>query len=144
MPTLPLIFWHGQGTSFLPLFKAPDYWINSFTQSISRCTKNMTGEWRSISSGAMCTPTNINGKPSNCYFFPLKSQTAKTSIMYLQSIDSVGTIYLMNYNSTLYRIWMLFLIPLFVCSLMCLYFSHCVSYYWVNQECIVNYFSNLN
>ncbi|XP_046905997.1 calcium-activated chloride channel regulator 4-like [Hypomesus transpacificus] len=40
-------------------------------------------------SGAMCTPTNINGKPSNCYFFPLKSQTAKTSIMYLQSIDSV-------------------------------------------------------
>ncbi|XP_062308633.1 calcium-activated chloride channel regulator 3A-1-like isoform X1 [Osmerus eperlanus] len=55
----------------------------------TRCTKNMTGEWRSIPSGAMCTPTNINGKPSNCYFFLHKSQTAKTSVMYLQSIDSV-------------------------------------------------------
>ncbi|XP_062308216.1 calcium-activated chloride channel regulator 3A-1-like [Osmerus eperlanus] len=55
----------------------------------TRCTKNMTGEWRSIPSGAMCTPTNINGKPNDCYFIPHKSQTAKTSIMYLQSIDSV-------------------------------------------------------
>ncbi|XP_067086271.1 calcium-activated chloride channel regulator 3A-1-like [Osmerus mordax] len=55
----------------------------------TRCTKNMTGEWRSIPSGAMCTPTNINGKPYDCYFIPHKSQTTKTSIMYLQSIDSV-------------------------------------------------------
>ncbi|XP_067086439.1 calcium-activated chloride channel regulator 3A-1-like [Osmerus mordax] len=54
----------------------------------TRCTRDMTGEWRSRS-GFTCTPTNTNGEQSDCHFFLHEFQTAKASVMYLQSIDSV-------------------------------------------------------
>ncbi|XP_067086441.1 calcium-activated chloride channel regulator 3A-1-like [Osmerus mordax] len=54
----------------------------------TRCSTDIKGVWRSRS-GFQCTPTNVNGKPNDCEFMPFKPQTAKASVMYLQSIDSV-------------------------------------------------------
>ncbi|XP_062308217.1 calcium-activated chloride channel regulator 3A-1-like [Osmerus eperlanus] len=65
------------------------FYIDNGKLEATRCTKDITGEWRSISSELTCTPTNINGEPSDCYFFLHESQTAKASVMYSQSIDSV-------------------------------------------------------